>query len=84
MRYVTGRTLKKLATVETYLKATGMFRDYDKTDEDPVFSMVVELDLATVVPTISGPKRPHDMVPITLMKDDFTKALTNKVMYHVL
>ncbi|XP_055355890.1 cytoplasmic aconitate hydratase-like [Paramacrobiotus metropolitanus] len=75
----TGRTSRKLAVVEAYLKATGMFRDYTKPDEDPTFTTVVELDLSTVVPSISGPKRPHDMVPLTQVKDDFTKALTNKV-----
>ena len=64
--------------MEAYLRATGMFRDYNNAQEDPNFTTVVELDLSTVVPCISGPKRPHDNVPITSVREDFEKALTNK------
>jgi aconitate hydratase len=73
-----GRTEKKVAIVESYLKATGLFRDYNDVKEEPQFTTVVELDLSTVVPCISGPKRPHDNVAITNVREDFEKALTNK------
>lgn len=56
-----------------------MIRNYDDSDQDPVFSEVVELDLATVVSSVSGPKRPHDRVSVVEMKKDFNNCLTNKV-----
>lgn len=40
---------------------------------------VVELDLSTVAPSVSGPKRPHDRVSVSVMKQDFTDCLNNKV-----
>lgn len=76
---VTGRDADKLAYIEAYLKAQGLFRNY-ATDPDPVFTgAVLELDLATVVPCLSGPKRPHDRVALSDMKSDFTTSLTAPV-----
>lgn len=43
------------------------------------FIKIVELDLGTVVPSLSGPKRPHDRVPVSEMKTDFQSCLTSKV-----
>ena len=40
---------------------------------------IVELDLSTVAPSVSGPKRPHDRVSVSVMKQDFTDCLNNKV-----
>lgn len=68
--------------MEAYLKAAGMFRDYSLSSQDPVFSENVELDLSTVVPSLSGPKRPHDRVAVTNMKVDFQACLDNKVSAH--
>ena len=68
-----------MAYVEAYLRAAGMFRDYSLESQDPVFSETVELDLSTVVPSLSGPKRPHDRVAVTDMKADFQACLDNKV-----
>lgn len=65
--------------MEAYLKAVGMLRDFNNADQDPVYSQVVELDLATVVPSLSGPKRPQDRVAGSDMKNDFRLCLTNKV-----
>ncbi|ELU03714.1 hypothetical protein CAPTEDRAFT_153788 [Capitella teleta] len=74
----TARDEKKLAIVEKYLRSVGMFRDFSKAGEDPLFSEVVELDLSTVVSCCSGPKRPHDRVPVAEMKSDFLQCLSNK------
>ena len=65
--------------MEAYLKAAGMFRDYSLSSQDPIFSENVELDLSTVVPSLSGPKRPHDRVAVSGMKEDFQMCLDNKV-----
>lgn len=75
----TGRDEKKIALIERYLKAVRMFRDYSDCKQDPVYTNVVELDLGSVVPSMSGPKRPHDRVPVEDMKADFRLCLTNKV-----
>ena len=74
-----GRDPEQVAYIESYLKAVGMFRDYTDSSQDPVFSEVVELDLSTVVPSMSGPKRPHDRVSVSDMKADFQRCLANKV-----
>jgi aconitate hydratase len=73
------RDEKKVQLMENYLKAVRMFRNYSDESEDPVFSEVVTLDLATVVSSVSGPKRPHDRVPVADMLTDFRQCLTNKV-----
>uniref|UniRef100_A0A671K8X7 Cytoplasmic aconitate hydratase n=1 Tax=Sinocyclocheilus anshuiensis TaxID=1608454 RepID=A0A671K8X7_9TELE len=74
----TGRDAEKLNYIEKYLKAVGMFRDYSNTAEDPQFTQVVELDLSTVVPCCSGPKRPQDKVDVSEMKQDFKTCLGAK------
>ena len=58
----TGREPARIALVEAYAKAQGMCRDADTPD--PVFTDTLELDLATVVPSLAGPKRPQDRVPL--------------------
>uniref|UniRef100_A0A8C4GKU6 Cytoplasmic aconitate hydratase n=1 Tax=Dicentrarchus labrax TaxID=13489 RepID=A0A8C4GKU6_DICLA len=75
----TGREAEKLAYVTKYLKAVGMFRDYNDVSQDPDFTQVVELDLNTVVPCCSGPKRPQDRIPVSDMKEDFETCLGAKV-----
>ncbi|RXN23800.1 cytoplasmic aconitate hydratase [Labeo rohita] len=74
----TGRDTEKLSYIEKYLKAVGMFRDYSNTAQDPQFTQVVELDLSTVVPCCSGPKRPQDRVSVSEMKQDFETCLGAK------
>ena len=69
----TSRTPERVALVETYAKAQGMWRD--ETTPDPVFTDTLELDLDTVVPSMAGPKRPQDRVELTGIKDSFTKAM---------
>ncbi|RFC65095.1 aconitate hydratase AcnA [Fulvimarina endophytica] len=69
----TGREKDRIALVEAYAKAQGMFRE-DGT-EDPVFTDSLSLDLSTVVPSLAGPKRPQDRVPLTEAAKAFHKAL---------
>jgi len=70
----TDRSEVQVKLVEAYSKEQGLFR----TDEtpDPIFTDKLELDLATVVPTMAGPKRPQDSVPLTQAKVAFEKSLT--------
>ncbi|XP_054725017.1 cytoplasmic aconitate hydratase-like isoform X2 [Uloborus diversus] len=75
----TGREEKHLSYVKKYLKTVHMYRNYNNSVQDPVFSQVVTLDLSTVVSSVSGPKRPHDRVPVQEMKQDFQDCLVNKV-----
>jgi aconitate hydratase len=70
----TGRDKARVALVEAYAKAQGLW--IDETSEDPVFSDVLELDMATVVPSIAGPKRPQDKVELTVAAPAFETALT--------
>jgi aconitate hydratase len=75
LRYMrlTGRSEERVALTEAYAKAQGLFRE--TSSPDPVFSDTLTLNLGTVVPTLAGPKRPHDKVLLTDMKASFQKAL---------
>ncbi|GJL96572.1 MAG: aconitate hydratase [Hyphobacterium sp.] len=69
----TGRDPKRVKLVEAYAKAQGLFRtDYE---EDPVFTDTLELDMARVVPSLAGPKRPQDRVPLDTASDAFATVL---------
>jgi len=69
---LTGRSADQIALVEQYAKAQGMWHDPSAT---PRFSEHIELDLSTVVPSISGPKRPQDRISLTASKSSFEKVL---------
>ena len=69
---LTGRAPAQVDLVEAYAKAQGLFAS--ETD-DPVYSGVVELDLATVEPSIAGPKRPQDRVPLAGAGKAFASVL---------
>jgi aconitate hydratase len=58
---LTGRTEHQVELVEVYAKTQGLWHD---PDHEPTFSRVVELDLATVEPSIAGPKRPQDRIAL--------------------
>ena len=58
---LTGRSAEQVALVEAYAKEQGLWHD---PDHEPEFSQVVELDLATVEPSIAGPTRPQDRIPL--------------------
>ncbi len=73
----TGRTENEVAMAETYCKEQQLFRT-DSTP-DPTFTKVVELDMSTVVPSLAGPKRPQDRVPLTEMKQSFNESLRTDV-----
>jgi len=75
---LTGRSEEKIAYIEAYLKAQGLFRDYH-AGTDPVFTDNLEIDLKNISPAMAGPKRPHDYVPLKEMKKDFSACLSNKV-----
>jgi aconitate hydratase len=72
---LTGRPEQQLALVEAYAKAQGLWHDPAPGLPEPKFSEKLELDLATVVPSIAGPKRPQDRVALTNAKANFRKVL---------
>jgi aconitate hydratase len=77
----TSRSEDQVRLVEAYTKEQGLFRT-DQTP-DPIFSDRLELDLAKVVPTMAGPKRPQDSVPLTQAKTSFEKSLAGAKPKHV-
>ena len=72
MRF-TGRSEEVIERTEAYLRAQGLFRDANTPD--PEFTDTLELDLGSVVPSLAGPKRPQDRVPLSAMKETFQAAL---------
>ena len=58
-----GRDAEHITLIEAYAKAQGMWREDGQAD--PIYTSVVELDMATVVPSLAGPKRPQDRIPLT-------------------
>jgi aconitate hydratase len=70
---LSGRSEEQVALVEAYTKAQGLFRT-DATP-DPIFTDTLELDLSTVVPSLAGPKRPQDRVPLSESKRMYREAL---------
>ncbi|MBA0721490.1 hypothetical protein Golax_009028 [Gossypium laxum] len=90
---LTGRSDETVAMIESYLRANKMFVDYNEAktflpfsfylsftlpQQERVYSSYLELNLAEVEPCISGPKRPHDRVPLREMKSDWNSCLNNK------
>ena len=69
----TGRDPERIALVEAYAKAQGMWRD--ATTPDPVFTDVLSLDLSTVEPCLAGPRRPQDRVVLSKVAEEFEKEL---------
>ena len=73
----TNRAKDRVALVEAYAKAQGMWRE--PTDPDPVFTDLLELDLSTVLPSLAGPKRPQDRVLLSSAAAEFKSALAGDV-----
>ncbi|MEU4481968.1 aconitate hydratase [Micromonospora sp. NPDC023966] len=78
VRYLelTGRDPQQVALVEAYAKEQGLWHDPDR---EPQYSERLELDLSTIEPSLAGPKRPQDRVPLGSAKTLFRSALTDYV-----
>ncbi len=74
---LTGRSEEQIALIEAYTKEQGMWYDPAK---EVSYSEYLELDLSTVVPSISGPKRPQDRIELTRSKEQFREDLVNYVV----
>jgi len=72
----TGRPPEAVALVEAYAKEQGLFRTKDTPD--PVFSDTLELDLSTVEPSLAGPKRPQDRIPLRRSKGMWNEHIAGK------
>ena len=74
LRYLrqTGRDEARVALVEAYAKANGMWRD---AGYDPIYTDTLHLDMGEIVPAISGPKRPQDFLPLTDAKASFAREM---------
>jgi aconitate hydratase len=70
---LTSREADRIALVEAYAKAQGMWRD--KNYQDPIFTDTLELDMGTVEPCLAGPKRPQDKVVLANAHTSFAAAL---------
>jgi aconitate hydratase len=75
LRYLdlTGRPTETIELVDAYSRAQGMF--HHESSPDPLFSDLLELDLGEVVPSIAGPRRPQDRVPLSQAKQSFLEAM---------
>ncbi|MCD0486248.1 aconitate hydratase AcnA [Streptacidiphilus sp. ASG 303] len=73
---LTGRSEQQLALVEAYAKEQGLWHD---PAAEPVYSEYIELDLATVVPSIAGPKRPQDRVVLAEAAERFRTAVRDYI-----
>ncbi|GDY28631.1 aconitate hydratase AcnA [Gandjariella thermophila] len=72
----TGRSAEQVALVEAYAKEQGLWHDPAR---EPVYSETLELDLATVVPSIAGPKRPQDRIALADAKQSFRNVIRDYV-----
>jgi aconitate hydratase len=74
LRYLrlTGRPAERVALVEAYCKENALWHE---PGHEPEYSEVVELDLSTVEPSLAGPRRPQDRVPLRVAKESFLDAL---------
>lgn len=75
IRYLnfTGRDLHRVKLVEAYAKEQGMWRDTNSAD--PIFTDSLELDLSAVEPSMAGPKRPQDRVPLSKVVDSIKSVV---------
>ena len=73
--HLTNRSEETIALVEAYAKANHLFYN---TQHTPRYTKVVELDLSTVIPSISGPKRPQDLISLSEAKQVFRDSITRE------
>ncbi|HET8827335.1 MAG TPA: aconitate hydratase AcnA [Terriglobales bacterium] len=74
---LTGRSEEQIALVEAYCREQGLFHDEDTPEAQ--YSELLALDLATVEPSLAGPKRPQDRVVLSEAKESFETALPNLI-----
>ncbi|HEV2022535.1 MAG TPA: aconitate hydratase AcnA [Terriglobales bacterium] len=81
LRYLrfSGRSEEQVALVEAYCKEQGMFHTYTGETPDAAYTSMLELDLATVEPSLAGPRRPQDRVPLTGAAKSFAEALPSLI-----
>ncbi len=72
----TGRSADRIALVAAYAKAQGMYRS--KSTPDPIFTDVLKLDLASVEPSLAGPKRPQDRIALKEVKSGFATSMVKE------
>jgi aconitate hydratase len=70
---LSGRDGGQIDLVETYARAQGLYRD--KNSLDPIYTETIDIDLAAIEPSLAGPKRPQDRVPLKSAKQSFASAL---------
>ena len=82
LRYLrmTGRPADTVTRVEAYAKEQGLFRT--DASPEPIFNESLSLDLASIEPSVAGPRRPQDRVPLTALRDDFRGIFTNGLHTH--
>ncbi|MDK7096073.1 aconitase family protein, partial [Streptococcus agalactiae] len=73
---LTNRKEEHIALTKLYAQKNHLF--YDEKVE-PIYSKIVEIDLSTIVPSISGPKRPQDLIELTNAKQEFQASLIREV-----
>ncbi len=71
---LTGRSEEQLTLIEAYTQAQGMFHTADSPEAE--YTDVIELDMASIEPSLAGPKRPQDRVPLKSAKTRFNQALS--------
>jgi len=71
---LTGRSADLAALVKTYYQTQGLWREPEM--EVPDFTQIIDIDLAKIEPSLAGPKRPQDRIPLTQVKRDFARILT--------
>ncbi|MFP9119426.1 aconitate hydratase AcnA [Bacillus velezensis] len=72
---LTGREEEQIDIVEAYCRSNGLF--YTPDAEEPIFTDVVEIDLSKIEANLSGPKRPQDLIPLSVMQETFKKHLVS-------
>jgi aconitate hydratase len=73
---LTGRSEERITLVERYAREQGLWREPGRS---PEFDAVIDLDLATVDPSVAGPRRPQDRVPLTRLRENFRSAFPARV-----
>ncbi len=80
----TGRNIKHIRCIEEYLKTVKLFQIHEESDDlKIVYSQVYDMNLSSVIPSVSGPKRFQDKVFVFNLAKEFQTSLTNKIELNV-